>query len=170
MLFKIVHVSIRRILKIRLFKEITGISIVSILIAIILITSIPYGILSTPGTQNTSHGSVMDNIYKEVPDGSAVFLINVSESLPPNSYILTENTLMPYFSNFLHIYASPYSPGYYNNVSKYQYIIIQNNSVWALQGGSHSLQNIVNTGIENGEFKLIKEYKTGNIMVYKNTV
>ncbi len=166
--FKIVHVSIRRILKIRLFKEITGISIVSILIAIILMISIPYGILSTPGTQNTSHGSQMNNIYKEVPDGSAVFLINVSASLPPNSYILTENTLMPYFSNFLHVYASPYSPGYYNNISRYQYIIIQNNSFWALQGGSHSLQNIVNTGLQNGDYKLIEEYKPGNIMVLKN--
>ena len=167
---KTVPVSIRHILRIRLFKEITGISIVTVLIAIILVISIPYGILSTPDIQNTSHGSVMNNIYKEVPDGSAVFLMNLSESLSPNSYILTENTLMPYFSNFLHIYASPFTPGYYNNVSKYQYIIIQNNSFWARQGGNHSLQNIVNTGIQNGEFKLIKEYKPGNIMVFKNTV
>ncbi|WP_298279703.1 DUF2079 domain-containing protein, partial [Ferroplasma sp.] len=166
--FKTVPVSIHRILKIRLFKEITGISIVSILIALILIISIPYGILSTPGTQNTSHGSVMNNIYKEVPDGSAVFLMNVSENLPHNSYILTENTLMPYFSNFLHVYASPFSPEYDSNISKFQYIIIQNNSFWAVLGGNHSLQNIVNTGIQNGNYKLIEEYKPGNIMVYKN--
>ena len=86
--------------KTRLFKEITGISIVSILIALILIISLPYGILSSPGAQLTSHGSQMNNIYKEVPDGSAVFLINVSKNLPANSYILTENTTYAYMHDF----------------------------------------------------------------------
>ena len=56
--------------------------IVSI-VFIILIISLPYGILSSPGAQLTSHGSQMNNIYKEVPDGSAVFLMNLSESFSP---------------------------------------------------------------------------------------
>lgn len=148
----------------------TRIVIISIIIILMLVISIPYGILTPPTVHQSPHRCSMNDIYNEVPDGSAVFLINLSESLSPNSYILTENTLMPYFSNFFHIYASPYTPGYDTNISKFQYIIIQNNSFWAVLGGNHSLQNIVNTALKSGEFKLIEEYKPGNIMVLKNTV
>jgi len=144
--------------------ERTGIVIVSILIVLVLVISIPYGILSPMELERTSHGSQMNDIYEEIPCGSATFLINVSHNLPKNSYILTENTLMPYFSNDLHVYISPYPPSSYN-LSKFQYIIIQYNSFWATYGGSHSLQNIVNTELENGNYSIMESYQPGIILV-----
>lgn len=145
--------------------EKTGIAIVSILIVLILAVSIPYGILSPMGLEKTSNGDSINDIYQEIPCGSATFLINMSEHLPKNSYILTENTLMPYFSNYMHVYASPYTPGYHSNISEYQYIIIQYNSPWAILGGNYSLQNIVNTELENGNYSIMENYQPGNIIV-----
>jgi uncharacterized membrane protein len=145
--------------------ERTGIAIVSILIALILVISLPYGLLSPLELETTSNRCAMNDIYKEIPSGNATFLINISEHLPENSYILTENTLMPYFSNYIHIYASPYTPGYHSNTSKYQYIIIQYNSTWAILGGNNSLQNIVDRELANGNYSVIDNYQPGNIMV-----
>jgi uncharacterized membrane protein len=145
--------------------EKTGIAIVSILIVLVLVISLPYGILSPTELEPTFNGGVMNDIHQEIPCGSATFLINISEHLPKNSYILTENTLMPYFSNNLHIYSSPYTPGYHNNLSKYQYIIIQYNSLWATLGGFYSLQNIVDRELENGNYSVMENYQPGNIIV-----
>ena len=149
--------------------EMTGIAIVSILIVLVVAISLPYGLLSPLELEQTSHGSVMNDINKEIPCGSATYLINMSEHLPKNSYILTENTLMPYFSNNLHIYVSPYTPGYHSNLSKYQYIIIQTNSFWATYGGNYSLQNIVTDGLTNGNYTIIDSYVPANIMILENT-
>ena len=149
--------------------ERTGIAIVSILIVLVLAISLPYGILAPLELEQTSHGSVMNDINKEILSGSATYLINMSGHLPKNAYILTENTLMPYFSNHLHVYVSPYTPGYYDNLSEYQYIIIQNNSFWATYGGNYSLQNIVNNGLTNGNYTIINTYIPGNIMILENT-
>ncbi len=149
--------------------ERTGIAIVSILIVLILAISLPYGILAPLELEQTSHGSVMNDINKEIPSGSATYLINMSGHLPKNAYILTENTLMPYFSNHLHVYVSPYTPGYYKNLSEYQYIIIQTNSFWATYGGNYSLQNIVDNGLTNGNYTTINTYVPGNIMILENT-
>ncbi len=149
--------------------ERTGIAIVSILIVLLLVISLPYGILSPVELEQAPHGSNMKDIYEEIPCGSSAFLINISGTLPKNSYILTENTLMPYFSNDLHIYATPWTPGYHNNLSKYQYIVIQNNSFWATYGGNYSLQNIVNNGLTNGTYITIDRYIPGNMMILENT-
>ncbi|AGO61914.1 DUF2079 domain-containing protein [Ferroplasma acidarmanus] len=149
--------------------ERTGIAIVSILIVLVLVISLPYGILAPLELEQTPPGSVMNDINKEIPCGSATYLINMSGYLPKNAYILTENTLMPYFSNYLHVYVSPYTPGYYMNLSKYQYIIIQNNSFWATYGGNYSLQNIVNDGLTNSNYTIIDIYVPGNIMILENT-
>jgi len=144
--------------------ERTGIAIVSILIVLVLVISLPYGILSPMEVERTSHGSQMNDIYEEIPCGGATFLINVSHHLPRNSYVLTENTLMPYFSNDLHVYISPYTAGY-RNLSKFQYIIIQYNSYWATCGGSYSLQNIVNRELESGNYSIMEGYQPGIILV-----
>ncbi len=143
------------------------ISIVSIIIIVILIISIPYGIFSPPSIQQANY-SEMQDMYREIPDGTVPFLINVSNHISDNSYILTENTLMPYFSNHLYVYATPFSPGYIQNLSKFQYIIIQNNSFWATIGGNQSLQKIVNMELNNGNYRVIDEYKDQNIFVLKS--
>ena len=146
----------------------TWIPVISIIIIVVLVISIPFGLLSPPGMQHTNH-STMNDIFKENPDGGASFLINVSRNLPQDSYLLTENSLMPYFSNDINAYSTPWSPGYYNILPEYRYIVIQNNSSWATYGGNHSLQNIVNNGLSNGTYTIIDSYVPANIMILENT-
>ena len=140
--------------------------VVSIIIIIILVISIPFGLLSPPVIQQTGHGT-MNDIFNENPDGAASFLINVSSNLPHNSYILTENSLMPYFSNDINTYSTPWSPGYYNILSEYRYIVIQNNSLWAKIGGNQSLQSIVNNSSIISNYIVIDSYAPAHIMVFE---
>ncbi len=146
----------------------TWIPVISLIIIVVLVISIPFGLLAPPAIQQTGHGT-MNNIFEQNPDGAASFLINVSHNLPKDSYILTENSLMPYFSNDIHAYSTPWSPGYYNILPEFRYIIIQNNSLWATQGGNHSLQIIVNNGLTNGNYTIIDSYAPANIMILENT-
>ena len=140
--------------------------VVSVIIIIVLVISIPFGLLSPPTIQQTSHGT-MNDIFKENPDGAASFLIGVSHNLPPDSYILTENSLMPYFSNDINAYSTPWSPGYYNMLPEFRYIIIQNNSLWAIQGGNQSLQSIVNNSSIINNYTLIDSYTPAHIIVFE---
>ena len=139
-----------------------------VIIIVVIIVMIPFGLLSPPQIQQSPHGSVMNDIFKEHISGTPAFLTGLSGSIPQSSYILTENTLMPYFSNHLHIYSTPYSPGYSKNLSEFQYIVIENNSFWARIGGNQSLQYIVNSTLENGSFNIIDRYNAGNILVLEN--
>ena len=159
---KQIRLKLQKILSLK--HERVGIAIVSLLIVLVVVISIPYGILSPMELEHTPGRSQMNDIYEEIPRGSTTFLINVSHQLPKNSYILTENILMPYFSNDLHVYISPHSPGYHN-LSKFQYIIIQYNSFWATCGGPHSLQNIVNRELESGNYSIMESYQPGIILV-----
>ena len=144
------------------------IPVISILIIVVLVISIPFGLLSPPGMQHTDH-STMNDIFEQNSGGAASFLINVSSNLPPNSYILTQNSLMPYFSNDINAYSTPWSPGYYNILPEFRYVVIQNNSFWATQGENHSLQIIVNNGLMNGNYTIINRYSPANIMILENT-
>ena len=110
----------------------------------------------------------MSDIFNEHISDTPAYLSKLSESIPQSSYILTENTLMPYFSNHLHIYVAPYSSGSSNNLSEFQYIIIQNNSFWAILGGNQSLQYIVDHAMKNRSFNIIERYNAGNILVLEN--
>ena len=152
----------------KLRKSNAWIPVISLIIIVVLIISIPFGLLSPPAVQQTGHGTMSD-IFEQNSNGAASFLINVSRNLPPDSYILTENSLMPYFSNDINTYSTPWSPGYYNILPEFRYIIIQNNSLWATQGGNHSLQIIVNNGITNGNYTIIGSYVPANIMILENT-
>ena len=161
--------SIREQLK-KLSAKIHGndsLRIVGIVIVIVIIISLPFGLLSPPAIQQTDH-STMNDIFELHPDGAASFLINVSRNLPQGSYILTENSLMPYFSDHFNIYSTPWSPGYESVISKFTYIIIQNNSFWAKIGGNYSLQSIVNNSSVNSNYTLIDSYTPAHIMVLEN--
>jgi uncharacterized membrane protein len=165
-------VSIKKLSRIyvrKLKNEKFGIALISIVIVLVLTISIPYGILSPPSLESGSHRYIMNDIYKEKSNNASAFLINLSSQIPANSFILTQNTLMPYFSNHCHVYSTPWSPGYYHNISKFQFIIIQNNSLWARIGGNYSLQNIYNKEIENGHFIIYKRDVSENIIVLKST-
>ena len=140
--------------------------VAGVIIIVILVISIPFGLLSPPSIQHTSHGT-MNDIFKESPDGAASFLINVSHNLPPNSYILTENSLMPYFSNDIHAYSTPWSPGYYSILPEFRYIVIQNSSLWAKIGGNQSLQSIVNNTSIISNYTEIDSFAPAHIMVFE---
>ena len=144
----------------------TWIPVISIIIIVVLVISIPFGLLSPPPIHQTDH-STMNDIFNEYPDGAASFLINVSHNLPQNSYILTENSLMPYFSNHFNIYSTPWSPGYYNILPEFRYIVIQNNSLWAEIGGNQSLQTIVNNSSIISNYIVIDSYAPAHIMVFE---
>ena len=109
----------------------------------------------------------MNDIFGQNPDGAASFLINVSQSLPQNSYILTENSLMPYFSNDINAYSTPWSPGYYNILPEFRYLVIQNNSYWSKAGGNKSLQSIVNNSSIISNYTVIDSYVPAHIMVFE---
>ena len=128
----------------------------------------PFGILSPPQIQHLPHGSEMTDVFEYHMSETPKYLIQLSDNISQSSYILTENPLMPYFSNHIHIYAAPYTPGYYDNLSEFQYIVIQNNSFWATLGGNHSLQRITDKVLANGNFSIIHTYKPGNILVLQN--
>ena len=153
---------------VRNVKENNIIQICLILIIIVIITMMPFGILSPPQIEKAPYGSEMADIFNEHISGTPAYLSKLSESIPQSSYILTENTLMPYFSNHLHIYVAPYSSGSSNNLSEFQYIIIQNNSFWAILGGNQSLQYIVDHAMKNRSFNIIERYNAGNILVLEN--
>ena len=144
----------------------TWILIVSVIIIVVLVISMPFGLLSPPAIQQTGHGT-MNNIFEQNPDGAASFLINVSHKLPKDSYILTENSLMPYFSNDIHAYSTPWSPGYYNILPEFRYIVIQNNSLWATIGGNQSLQSIVNNSSIINNYIVIDSYVPAHIIVFE---
>jgi uncharacterized membrane protein len=138
-----------------------------ILIAVVIVM-MPFGLLSPPQIENSLHRSAMNDIFQEHMSGTPEYLARLSGNMPQSSYILTENTLMPYFSNHLHIYATPYTPGYYKNLSEFNYIVIENNSVWARIGGNQSLQCIVENALQNGSFNVVERYNAGNILVLEN--
>ncbi len=140
-----------------------------IIIVIMIATVLPYGLMAPVQIENTPSREQMNDIFTEHISGAPEYLKHISNSMPQNSYILTENSLMPYFSNHLHIYVASSLPGYYNNLSKFQYIIIQNNSFWATYGGSHSLQTITDNVIANGSFTVIGTYKAEGIIELENS-
>ena len=74
---------------------------------------------------------------------------------------------MPYFSNHLNIYSTPWSPGYYNILPEFRYIVIQNNSLWAKIGGNISLQSIVNNNSIIHNYMVIDSYAPAHIMVFE---
>ena len=158
---------------IRWFTDVNGekkiINIFIVIILTVVIVMLPYGLIAPPQIQQTPSGSVMGDIFEQHLSGVPQYLDRLSGNISQSSYILTENSLMPYFSNHLHIYAPPYTPDYYKNISEFKYIIIENNSVWARIGGNHSLQYIVNSVLKNGSFTIVDRYGPGNIMVLENT-
>ena len=129
---------------------------------------VPYGLFSPPHIQQTPYQSPMNDIFEEHLSAAPGYLTHFSNEIPQSSFILTENTLMPYFSNHLNVYTSPFTPGYYNNLSRFQYIVLQNNSVWANIGGNHSLEIIMNKVLNNGTFSVIDKNSPDGIIILKN--
>lgn len=152
-----------------LWKQAGGrsyIALLSVLIIVLSIAMIPFGIFSPEGVFHTPEGSQMQNINYYSLSNASSFLIKESADIPSDAYILTENSLMPYFSNHINTYSTPWSPGIYGNLSKFTYIVLQYNSFWATTTMSvPSLQTIAMTGLANGTYGIIAELPGAGIIV-----
>ena len=138
---------------------------VAILI-IISIVVIPYGILSPKDAFNSTGNSQMQDINNFYNGNASTFLISEAKKIPENAYILTQNNLMPYFSNDINTYSTPWSPGIYNNLSKFMYLIFQYNTYWATTTQSiPSLQTIAMDGLSNGTYSIIASLPSSGIFV-----
>ena len=143
-------------------------AICTVIVIVIIIAMVPYGLFSPPHIQQSPYHDPMNDIFEEHISAVPEYLTHFSDQIPQSSYILTENTLMPYFSNHLNVYASPYTPGYYNNLSRFQYIVLQNNSAWANINGNHSLEVIMKQVLHNGTFSVIDKNSPDGIVILKN--
>ena len=130
--------------------------------------SVPVGIFSPLHPPiNPAGGNIVSISGLELNNGS-FFLLNSQKYIPGDSYILTQNNLMPYFSNYVNTYSTPWSPGILGNISKFQYIIIQNSSIWAnLSSTSPSLRDIVNSVLSNKTWGVYMSLPDSNITILK---
>lgn len=150
-------------------KKVSGVALISVIGAVLIVLSIvviPYGIFSPGGMQQRPYGSEMQDINSFSYGNTSFFLMKESADIPPDAYILTENTLMPYFSNHLNTYSTPWSPGIYVNLSKFTYLVFQYNSFWATTTQSiPSLQTIAMDGLSNGTYSIIASLPSAGIFV-----
>lgn len=140
--------------------------VIGVVLIILAVSVLPYGIFSPKSMFEKPDGSQMQNINYFSLTGASGFLIKENSLIPSNAYILTENTLMPYFSNHINAYSTPWSPGIYDNLSRFTFLIIQNNSYWATTTQSvPSLQTIAMNGLSNGTYIVISSYPSADILV-----
>ena len=151
----------------RTTDENSYVAIFIVILMIITVTVIPFGILSPKDMFNKIGGnSQMQDINNFSMGNASAFLINEASKIPKNAFILTQNTLMPYFSNDINTYSTPWSPGIYNNLSEFTYIIFQYNSYWAtMTQSSPSLQAIAMAGLSNGNYSIIASLPSCGIFV-----
>jgi hypothetical protein len=77
---------------------------------------------------------------------------------------------MPYFSNHVNTYSTPWSPGIYGNLSKFTYLVFQYNSFWAITTQSRPpLQTIAMDGLSNGTYRIIASCPDSEILVLERT-
>ena len=154
-------------------KKVSAVAFISVIGAVLIVLSIvviPYGIFSPGDMQQRPYGSYMQDINSFSFGNASFFLMKESADMPSNAYILTENTLMPYFSNHLNTYSTPWSPGIYGNLSKFTYLVFQYNSFWATTSLSvPPIQTIAMTGLENGTYKIVASCPSYEIFVLERT-
>lgn len=87
--------------------------------------------------------------------GCTAYLLKERKNNPGNSSLLVENNVMPLFSDYAHVYMTPYSP--LPNYTSFNYIIYINNTFWADYGGNHSLEYIANYTLQNKDMAVYSE-------------
>jgi len=150
-------------------KNVSGAALISVIGAVLIVLSIamiPYGIFSPVSMMQRPAGSEMQDINSFSCGNASFFLMRESADIPSGAYILTENSLMPYFSNHINTYSTPWSPGIYGNLSKFTYLVFQYGSFWATTTQSTpSLQTIAMDGLSNGTYSIIASLPGAGIFV-----
>jgi len=140
--------------------------IAAVVIASILI-SIPFSPISPQSIYvGDSHGnlySVYD--YKSTP--ALNFILEVRKDIPTNAYILTQNNIMPYFSNYVHADSTPYSNTIGSNLGNFSYVVVQSSNSWANSYSlGSSLNSYANSYLQNG-WKIMAEYSDYSILIIR---
>ncbi len=113
-------------------------------------------------------GSAMSNFWDLKMTNATGFLLEARDSIPHNSYILTQNNIMPFFSNFENAYSTPGSPGINENLSKIQFIVAELPNFWATQSGtSLSILDLVNNALISDSWGIYAEYAPAGLMILK---
>lgn len=111
-------------------------------------------------------GSAMSNFWDLKMTNATGFLLEARDSIPHDSYILTQNNLMPFFSNFENVYSTPGSPGINGNLSKIQFIVAELPNFWATQGGtSLSILELVNNALISDSWGIYAEYGPAGLII-----
>lgn len=141
----------------------------AIIIATILV--VPLGAFSPPQVFERPGGSQMVDLFElQYNNNGSSFLIHAQSQIPSDSYILTQNNLMPFFSNYANAYSTPWSPGITSNMHNFQFIVIQNGSFWAEQPSTAgSLQSIATTSLANGTFTIFESDPSLNLYILART-
>lgn len=141
----------------------------AIFIAMILV--IPLGTFSPPQVFERPSGSQMVNLFElNYNTNGSSFLFNSEKQIPQGDYILIQNNLMPFFSNYPNAYSTPWSPGISSNITNFQYIVYQNGSFWAQQpSDAGSIQNIAVHFLQNGTFVIYKSDTSLDLFILKRS-
>ena len=141
----------------------------AILVATILV--VPIGIFSPSQVfEKPSNSQMVDVFDLHYNQEDSSFLVRAQSLIPANSYILTQNNLMPFFSDYANAYSTPWSPGISGNLSNFQYIVLQDGSYWAeVSSNVGSLQTIAHNYLDNGTFKVLQSDPSQNLYILVRT-
>lgn len=132
--------------------------VILILLSVGAIGGFTYSPASPPSTFNQV--GIISNLWNEHPGSSALMVQNISNNIPANSFVLTQNNIFPFFANNINSYSTPWSPGYsVNNTSKFAYMIVEYGNYWsvATSANSSSMFSMVNKALFTGHFGIYAE-------------
>ena len=138
----------------------------ALLLIIASLSGIPYDPLAPPNSFVKPGFSAMSNIGELSVTNETAFLIEVRNSIPQDSYILTQNNLMPFFANFRNIYMTIYSSVPVKN-SSIDYIVYSPGSFWA-NAGNPSVSSIASKELSTHEMGIYANYQNVLLVLERN--
>ena len=111
---------------------------VTISLVVIIVVSCASGFTYDPiaPPQIFTPSNAMSNIGEMNITGETSFLLSMVKKIPENAYILAQNNIGPFFSNFRHVFMAPYSIGNLNvsQYSMFDYIVLTYDQGWGTFG------------------------------------
>ncbi len=157
---KVKAARVKKLLK-NYVPEIAAVGIASILI------SIPFSPISPQSIYVGDSFGHLYSVYDYRITLASNFLLEVRKDIPTNAFILTQNNIMPYFSNYLHADSTPYSGTIEPNLGNFSYVVVQPSSSWAnYHSVGFSLDSYANSYLQNG-WKIMAEYSDYSILIIK---
>lgn len=124
------------------------------LIVILILIGTVGGFVYTPIAPQNVYQQVgqVQNLWKYTPSQASIFVQELQKKIPGTSYIVTQNDVFPFFSNYLNSYSTPWSPGL--SKKDFQYIVGDYNSGWVYQHtpNSPSIFQMENSALKTGNY------------------